>query len=50
MALSEQVELYWLELMTAKELAICLPTWGGGLGRQICQFVKSVIVIVKPLP
>ena len=48
MALFGQVELYWPELMTAKLLAICLPVLKGGLGRQICQFVKSVMVMVPP--
>ena len=48
MALLGQVESYRPELMSAKVLAICLPAFRWGLGRRICQFVKSVMVMVLP--
>ena len=49
MALSGPVEWYWPELMSEKVLAISLPALrGGGLGRQKCQFVKCLLLVILP--
>ena len=48
MDLSRPVEWYWPELMSEKELAICLPALRAGLGRQKCRFVSCVLAMVLP--